>query len=167
MCVIRSENNHNPGREIFVTLVNRVIARKIHLTKEERKKALIFHVKTRIWWALAYNMFANAESLKSSSLGRRMYISNSSHLPGFTDSTTCEQRASRRDWFAAGRGKGGMILFPPNMRILCYPFDSCIRGTFQFPSVSITPRGLTIRCRFVARYPEEKSSPSSFHRRHL
>lgn len=136
--------------------------------KEERKKALIFPREIRIWWASAYNAFADEESLKSSFLGRRMYsrILRTCPVPQVqvlrTEITAPWLVPPERSW-------GEIILFPSNMRALCYPFDSCIRGAFQFP-VSITPRGSDVDLSrthvvidFYSRDIPKRSSPSSFH----
>lgn len=96
-----------------------------------------------MWWALACNAFADTESLKSSFLGRRIYrILRTCPVPPTGNKCYVQRAPCIAPWLVPAEGRGGeMILFPPNMRTLCYPFDSCIRGAFQFPSVSITPRG--------------------------
>lgn len=111
--------------------------------KEKRKKALIFPCEIRMWWALACNAFADSKSLKSSFLGRRIYwILRTCLVPPTGNKCYMKRAPCIAPWLVPGEGRGGeMILFPPNMRTLCYPFDSCIRGTFQFPLVSITSRG--------------------------
>lgn len=120
------------GSRNLLTLVNSVVARKMS-DKSGAQESVNSPCEIRIWWALACNAYGIVsrktytyiESFAPARLHRRLQVLH-------VESTVIG---------SPFRERGGMILFPPNMRTLCYLFDSCIRDTFQFPSVSITPRG--------------------------